>query len=30
MRARAHFMGWRKVGRRRLGVGIGRPPIERE
>ena len=26
---RAHFMGWRKVGRRRLGVGIGRPPLER-
>ena len=26
---RAHFMGWRKVGRRRLGVGIGRPPVER-
>ena len=24
---RAHFMGWRKVGRRRLGVGIGRPPV---
>ena len=27
---RAHFMGWRKVGRRRLGVGIGRPPLERD
>ena len=22
---RAHFMGWRKVGRRRLGIGIGTP-----
>ena len=26
---RAHFMGWRKVGRRRLGIGIGAPPVER-
>jgi len=26
---RAHFMGWRKVGRRRLGIGIGTPPVER-
>jgi hypothetical protein len=25
---RAHFMGWRKVGRRRLGLGIGAPPVE--
>lgn len=24
---RAHFMGWRKVGRRRLGLGIGAPPV---
>ena len=26
---RAHFIGWRKVGRRRLGIGIGSPPVER-
>jgi len=26
---RAHFIGWRKVGRRRLGIGIGTPPVER-
>jgi hypothetical protein len=26
---RARFMGWRKVGRRRLGIGIGAPPVER-
>jgi hypothetical protein len=26
---RAHFVGWRKVGRRRLGIGIGTPPVER-
>ena len=25
---RAYFMGWRKVGRRRLGIGIGAPPVE--
>jgi hypothetical protein len=25
---RAHFVGWRKVGRRRLGIGIGSPPVE--
>jgi len=25
----AHFIGWRKVGRRRLGIGIGSPPVER-
>jgi hypothetical protein len=25
---RAHFMGWRKAGRRRLGIGIGTPPVE--
>ena len=25
---RAHFMAWRKVGRRRLGIGIGAPPVE--
>ena len=23
---RAQFMAWRKVGRRRLGIGIGAPP----
>jgi hypothetical protein len=27
---RAHFMAWRKVGRRRLGVGIGRSPVGRD
>jgi len=26
---RAQFVGWRKVGRRRLGIGIGAPPVER-
>ena len=26
---RAHFIAWRKVGRRHLGVGIGPPPFER-
>lgn len=26
---RTQFMGWRKVGRRRLGIGIGTPPVER-
>jgi hypothetical protein len=26
---RAHFMGWRKVGRLRLGIGIGALPVER-
>ena len=26
---RAQFMGWRKVGRRRLGIGIGALPVER-
>jgi len=25
---RAHFIGWRKVGRRRLGIGVGSPPVE--
>jgi hypothetical protein len=25
---RAHFMAWRKVGRQRLGIGIGAPPME--
>ncbi|HEY7259617.1 MAG TPA: hypothetical protein VH459_11135 [Gaiellales bacterium] len=24
---RARFMAWRKVGRRRLGIGIGAPPV---
>ena len=26
---RAHFTVWRKVGRRRLGIGIGTRPAER-
>jgi len=26
---RAQFVEWRKVGRRRLGLGIGAPPVER-
>jgi hypothetical protein len=26
---RARFMAWRKVGRRRLGIGIGASPVER-
>ena len=25
---RARFIAWRKVGRRRLGIGIGAPPLE--
>ena len=25
---RAHVIGWRKIGRRRLGIGIGMPPVE--